>query len=136
MKDLRMRAWHRKYRKMFDVVGVTGIGDAAARVMAPDTQYPLTEVDIMHSIGQVDTKNERIYEGQILEFILREDGKEAVMMRGRVVFLKGCFRLMYDRPINANKVETVALLDPDWREMRIVANIYEPNLDLKRWWCD
>ena len=132
MKDLRMRAWHRKYRKMYDVVGVMNIGDSAARVYTPDSNYPMTEVDMLHCIGQTDTKNERIYEGQILEFILREDGREPAATRGWVVFDKGCFRLIYGRVINANKIEPTEVPNPNWKEMRIVANIYEPNLDLKR----
>jgi len=132
MKDFKAKAWHRKYRKVVDVIGMAGLDTSAPVIHTKDTMYQLADVDLMLFMGERDQKNECIYEGYILEFVLKgEPGSESMLARGMVLFSNGRFKLMYEKQVSPRKIEVTELLNPNWKSMRIIGNIHDPVPDLK-----
>lgn len=124
-REIKFRAWHKKARKMFPVIGwmqgdygpddscVYAIDEHGVTVRMADGL-----VELLQFTGLQD-KNERdIYEGDIIEFsIFPEPEQEAKRIRDTVVWKHGCFGL-------GKRIELLGGM-PSYRGIEVIGNVHE-----------
>lgn len=124
MREFKVKAYHRVYKKVLDVIGITGLHTSDPRVQSQDTTMQLKDVDILLYTGETDSKNNRLFESDTVEISVKENKKD-IIRTGRIVFENAQFKIKYEKPISEKKFQVVVILYPDWKSTTKIGNIYE-----------
>lgn len=132
MKDIRMKAFHRGIRQIFNVTGFMGYGDQA-KVYADITSFKRDIAEIMLFTGKIDMNDEPVYEDFIVSYQI---GKKELVV-GFIEFEDACFKLKYEVRIRSEKkggedrFETRELLKWDSKKIKVLGNKYQNGVMLQ-----
>jgi len=124
MKEFKVKAYHRKEKRVFDVVGITGLNQGDSRIQSADTTMMLKDVDVLLFTGEVDSKNNRLFESDVVEYPVEENNKTFIM-QCRLVFKYAAFKLEYSKPTGINKFVVTTIENPKWKSCTKIGTIYD-----------
>ena len=124
MKEFRLKAYHRHEKRLFDVVGITGLNQNDSRVQSQDTTMLLADVDVLLYTGEKDSKNNKLFESDTVEFSVKEE-KKTFIRTGRIVFENAQFIIEYEKSAGVNKFSIIKVLNPEWKKCIKTGSIYD-----------
>lgn len=124
MREFKLKAYHRVYKKVLDVIGITGLHTSDPRVQSQDTTMQLKDVDILLYTGEKDSKNNSLFESDTVEISVKENNKNTIR-EGRIVFENAQFKIKYEKCISEGKFQIVEILNPNWKSTIKTGDIYE-----------
>jgi hypothetical protein len=124
MREFKVKGYNRKQKKVFDVVGITGLNQGDSRVQSADTTMMLADVDILLYTGEMDSKNNRLFESDTVEYPVEEKDKTFIM-QCRIVFKYAAFKLEYSKPTGVNKFVVTTIENPKWKLCVKIGTIYD-----------
>lgn len=134
MRDIRFRAWNKKYDFMMQSVMVAAYG-SGRRCKYDSEWWEEADIEIMQYIEMKDKDGEDIYEGDIIEFDdVGEEGyeyKEGFDFQNRAVIIWNNGRFELDKPMSDNS-EVLDFMnnchEDFWnalKDCKVIGNIYE-----------
>ena len=124
MKEFKVKAYHRKEKRVFDVAGITGLNQGDSRIQSADTTMMLKDVDVLLFTGEADSKNNRLFECDVVEYPVEENNKTFIM-QCRLVFKYAAFKLEYSKPAGINKFVVTTIENPKWKLCTKIGTIYD-----------
>jgi uncharacterized phage protein (TIGR01671 family) len=139
MNNLKLRAWHKQYRKMYHVACVVWDTSISAVTLQVDeaslAEYNIPdEVELMQFTGLLDRSGKEIYEGDIVVSGLGKGYVRGIVRIGRGEMDIEGYEYSYTKSYYGVSIDRLygfmdALLDGD---MYVIGNIYE-NEALLEW---
>jgi hypothetical protein len=85
----------------------------------------LKDVDLLLYSGEVDSKNNRLFELDLVEYPVQDapESKE-VIRTGRVVFKNGQNKIEYDKPTGVNRFTVTTIENPKWKLCTKIGSMY------------
>ena len=125
MREIKFRAWHKEKKYMkYDDIYPDGKRDWAGWEQSFDCMIHVMQMDfeLMQFTGLKDKNGKEIYEGDIIEYAVQDDGGGWDVCRGSVEFTDCAFQVRLVDGCDFNGLYEFLC---DWDKCEVIGNIHE-----------